>query len=711
MKNLKYLLGGVLALSGLLVSCNKEKVNALTESGVKEVSANFVLSVATGSASKQTADNVQRASNFLGIDNARIYAFSTDIDGVPYVDSSVNAANKVYKLGTLYSSNQISAEDNESSSSNRILQLSVPINTDAMLFYGTLINENPGRKQGKVDVYYNDTPANIHFDLASRLGSNSTSYAQTEALMVYVINRIMKTEVDALTTGDFRGYTNLPPLSWQQLGIQYEINNELYGRTGTKVDLAPLAENLGKTFSVMTYIKPGEYRAGYSKAIQSMVSDLAKVAVATIGATATDAEEANAQRLAEKIYFRIEQYFAANDEYLDISTIKGRVVNDFSLMTESTWNSQFEYAANLNGFPYEDFGLPIGVAQLQYDRNDVDFFSYKLPNDALLSQGNQFDPTHYMFPAQLMYYVNSGLRVTSKDDLSVADYPNGTIPWMDDISVGNKWTAGGWVKNAKVSSSTRGVAIRDNIKYGVALLQTNVAWGKDGDTPINYLYDNRKAMTNNIENDRKFSTANAHFVLKGVLIGGQNPRMGWQYIKRGASGDPAGFDYVIYDDHIPYTNIPTSQPNYTLVFDNYDASLPDNGQANVYVALEIQNNGDDFWGRDNLVRSGNTFYLVGCLSADKLVPGSTITWPSDYQIPPIYGVDGEAVPSGKTAGASKQIPRVFIQDFMTKVTFRIGETSLHNAYVTTPDLRSTQMSLGLSVDLNWETGYEYDIEF
>jgi hypothetical protein len=60
---------------------------------------------------------------------------------------------------------------------------------------------------------------------------------------------------------------------------------------------------------------------------------------------------------------------------------------------------------------------------------------------------------------------------------------------------------------------------------------------------------------------------------------------------------------------------------------------------------------------------------------------------------------------------SKQIPRVFIQDFMTKVTFRIGHLSLQKAYVTVPDLRSSQMSLGLSVDIQWQNGFEYDIEF
>ena len=44
---------------------------------------------------------------------------------------------------------------------------------------------------------------------------------------------------------------------------------------------------------------------------------------------------------------------------------------------------------------------------------------------------------------------------------------------------------------------------------------------------------------------------------------------------------------------------------------------------------------------------------------------------------------------------------------MTTANFVINETSLQHAYVTVPDLRSTQISLGLSVDLNWRAGLDF----
>jgi hypothetical protein len=48
---------------------------------------------------------------------------------------------------------------------------------------------------------------------------------------------------------------------------------------------------------------------------------------------------------------------------------------------------------------------------------------------------------------------------------------------------------------------------------------------------------------------------------------------------------------------------------------------------------------------------------------------------------------------------------------MTSATFKIGATSLQNAYTTIPDLRASQISLGLSVDLNWREGLNFNVNF
>ena len=49
-----------------------------------------------------------------------------------------------------------------------------------------------------------------------------------------------------------------------------------------------------------------------------------------------------------------------------------------------------------------------------------------------------------------------------------------------------------------------------------------------------------------------------------------------------------------------------------------------------------------------------------------------------------------------------------MSDYMT--TLKLTIKSLKNAYNTIPDLRSTKLQLGLSVDLDWQAGLQFDVE-
>ena len=152
---------------------------------------------------------------------------------------------------------------------------------------------------------------------------------------------------------------------------------------------------------------------------------------------------------------------------------------------------------------------------------------------------------------------------------------------------------------------------------------------------------------------------------------------------------------MVYDNDLPSTAIPTTSgnENYTMVWDNYTT---DATQNTVYVALELTNNsGKDFWGMNNLIRNGASFYLIGKLDPNNA--SNTITWPTKYALPP-YNTDGSTI----------QTPRIFIQDYMTTANFVIGEESLKQALVSVPDLRASHLSLGLSVDLSWSNGLNFE---
>ena len=393
--------------------------------------------------------------------------------------------------------------------------------------------------------------------------------------------------------------------------------------------------------------------------------------------------------MAYSIKVRIEKYFTgltaentttfhAIGTVSEVGTIAGSLKEGGIVSDQTDFDSKFSTVSDndLRGFPGY-FGLPEGAAQLAVSGEGV--FSYKTTNNSLLGSGTMA-ASNYMYPSELLYFDNSALRVNDAEK-QANDYPNGYNTWNT-----NEWT--GWT-TGPVVSSTRSVAVKNNINYGVAMLKSTVSLNGTS------FQDNRKALVPDEENQVLDDTDVGKFTLTGILVGGQIKQLGWDYLaKTPATAD--NWNYVIYDNQIPNDGkIPTTsgKENYTLVFDNYNSTI--GTQSDVYVALEFVNNSEKtFYGKGNIVPVGGTFYLVA-----KLALGSnTITaWDANYAIPPY-----------NDSGASKQITRIFVQDFMTSVNFKIGNTSLQNAFVTMPDLRSTQTSLGLSVDLNWQTGLSFE---
>ena len=771
-----------LALVGAMVlaaaACQREQLattEAPEETGVKEVATNFVLNVSSAPNTKMTADAVQQNHNFRGMNYAHLYVYNTGmVTSDPQTTKTAyvlktnddtywtDANSKYYDLGKLYSSTTVTNtgdgadNTNNKQSSNRVLQLSIPVGTDAVLFYGKAEkaeNSKPADYGGtNMDATKFDKDPGKIIIAAQKILDTPAKVAQYDAtadLMIYLINDILSMDVPD-KTGELYGFpghtypvvhpaTDIKPeyitydgdgyrsLSWNALGHQYEIQVKgaqsrysVEAGFGMGRTIAGLEEVLGRCYYLFTDIRDGEYRTGSSGAVKRMIADMYKVINDAYEATPTNEYEANAKRLADAILKRAKVYFSIENkgEYFALSELETALGTD--------WKSSWDNAKDLNGYPFEDFGIPRGAAQLAFGKEGgdaltmggsvvrpdlldnttnkytTDFFYYLHPNKPLVNYNmDEFEPRKYLQPAELWYYANSPIRVTNKTDLLVSEYPNGVTPWSTEAS----WTSGGWNANGKVVSSTRGVAVKNSINYGVALLKSSVA------VPNDYYYDNRALLTDDVT-DRKILKDDLNFEWYGVLVGGVNPRMNWQFTRYYTSGNNheglgnlSLFDGVIYDP-IAGKAVPTTagEENYTLVYDNYNSS---GTQDKVYIALEFKNNGDPFWGKHNLIPKDGFFYLVGEIPAPAL-EALAGKWPTDHQIPPVYGVNGEAIPDGKVAGESKQIPRVFVQDFMTSITFKFKADALKHAYYTMPDLRASQMSFGLSVDLQWIPGLVYD---
>lgn len=712
-KNLFYTFAGAIALSGAvgLSSCSSSDDtmadNPNFNSVTNEVTAQFVLNVssATSGTTRQSSETVQRNSNFRGMQDAKLIGLSTGHSSwlAPYDGGTTTgySVNKTFDLGLLYGATAVSntGTNNADNSSRRILELSIPLQTDAMLVYARAILSGNDEANGKVMATITPNPENITFELVSRIGDRQTRYNETCNLAALIINRILKSEVAAADAGvyTYGGKTNvggLPAISWRGIGKTLKDG-------GT---LPPLQENLASLYNTVTTIGSGEVRAGSASAICSMIFHINQVISATLAATSTTDGELNAQRLAELIKGRIDNYFDVRTtetatEFRNIgnastpNTIINGLVTVAGVMTIDEYNASYGAIehGDLMGFP-TSFNIPLGAAQLYFTDFNADAstggFSYTNPSTSLLDLSATIDPAHYMYPSELLYFDNSSLYVSDADK-AAAEYPNGYSSWD-----GYAWTTNSWT-NGAVASTTRSVAVKNNINYGVAMLQTKVAL--DGSS----FADNRNAIVTSEANQVLTTEDIQKMQLTGVIVGGQNHQLGWNYLAK--ANETTDWDYAIFDNQIPGSGvIPTGvgNENYTLVFDNYHSG-DQSAQTDVLVALEFQNNsGIDFYGKGNLVRQGGKFYLIGKLELGTGATAKTISsWPATYPIPPYTD-----------AGASRQITRVFVQDYLTTATFKIGATSLQNAFVTVPDLRVSQTSLGLSVDLNWRSGLSFDVD-
>lgn len=311
-----------------------------------------------------------------------------------------------------------------------------------------------------------------------------------------------------------------------------------------------------------------------------------------------------------------------------------------------------------NIFP-ADFNLPDGAVQVTLGADNK--WSFKSP--AVQVGGARIDYAKIAYPAALYYTVNTPVKANDKASTGLAD---GLWPNKDAWTAGNATWGEGWT--GEVKNSTRTIALEKAIQYGVANLKTTVTLKTAN------LDDNAKDQGGQVADQN--IAANGNLKLTGVLVGGQPQYVGWNFTAPAATS----FDYTVYDNKIDKSvaDLTTTQsnPNYTLVLDNYKAEQ----EKVVYVVLEFENNtGVDFYGFDGMVANGGKFYLVGKLDMEKV---------------------SDANKNGQT--------HIFVQDHTTVANFTIKD--LKNAYNTIPDLRSTSVSVGLAVNLTWEAGIQFDVE-
>ena len=722
---------GAIALAGTfsITSCSSESGLAVEDNptydpNTKEVTTDFVFNVATGNttSTRMTAANTQATLTeaFRGIDKAYLMTFALPNNGSHVGDAQ--SASKNYSLGNVLTAGYLDPNGTGSTpKSRRVLELALPTGTNTLMFWGKAIKNGTDNAQGKVTWNISQNLAETSIELGRRIPADNTTSGQTafgqyQDLMAKALTKI----VQAQTSYDvnYGAVNKQGTLKWSDYvtvsgtGSTATMAVKTTDPSNSEVAMCPLGEILGNAFYQMNKIYDKEQRAGSGKAINLMIGDLALIIQKVTGATPMSIEEVIAREVGLAVQSAINGFFTnptTNCQWLAATTVK----------TNASWTpssgSDLVGSGNLNEFP-SNFNVPEGAAILGFTIHDgtqnsftysykSDIPSYAMSGDLL----GTFNVFNYRYPAELCYFGNSPVRVSNTAHIT-SEYPDGASNWEND-----PWTTD-WTANGKVLSTTRSVAMQHNINYGTALMRTTVKYG------VSELKDNNKAIQQErkgvVEDDQTIdvSSSGGLFTLTGVLIGGVEATMGWNYIAKEATPT---FNNFIYDKDIPNTAIPaygsgSSQPVYTLVWDNWNQANQGGDQNDVYIALEFVNNsGKDFWGWNNLIRNGATFYITGKLdpdvtTTDKLTAlgknaaqyaadkSLGITWPTNYALPP-YDNSGNTIKKR----------RVFIQDYTTNASFVIGETSLQKALVALPDLRSTQISLGLSVDLEWSNGLDF----
>lgn len=351
------------------------------------------------------------------------------------------------------------------------------------------------------------------------------------------------------------------------------------------------------------------------------------------------------------------------------NAIRAKIAESF---TATTGTDGYVTLAYKEGSPYSTYpnniNLPDGAVQLSFDATNK--FTYAATSN--LTGIQNLNASKICFPASIYYFQSSDLAATAKEletnqwPTTTTNWTAATAPWLKDATN----LADGWT--ASVQPTTRSIAMRQNINYGVANLATTVKCGAAS------LPDNTDlTVTDPSEFSGTVAVPTEGFPVTGLLIGGQPTKVGFNF--QPASND--AFDYTIYDKNltgIVAKNGAASAVNYTIVLPN-DKGRGVADQNKVNVAIELTNNSVvAFRGADGIIPAGGKFYLVGQLD------------PKDHNVTNVAN------------------PAVFMSDYMTTMNLTIK--SLKSAYNTIPDLRSTKLQLGLSVDLDWQAGLQFDVE-
>lgn len=551
---------------------------------------------------------VQKNANFRGIDNISLIPFAITGDNVSSTDT--REGNQNITLPNATANTLLTNQLTQTGNAHVYNDVSVPVGTNAFLFYGKAVDANAGKNASTTDEMF-------QYGTLKANGLSEAKLSDVSFTPVAIAATPSTTKGDAIATY----LTNIANATADGGNAWSSVTED--AGSGQGKALATLYKN----FTSMT--------AGSSKNIQLAVQDLYTSLVGLKDQT--------------------------EDNKNIIAAIKTAITN--ATYASASTDNKLTFTDVISGYP-EDNNLPDGAATVTWNDNDKKFTVNT--DKSVLDDGTSIAAmSSYVYPANLWYFVNTKIKTDNAERNGdyVADNTWKTI--LDKYAN----------DNATVQTSTRSIALKNQIQYAVGRLDTKV-------TLASTLYDHTGAAV---------TPNNAGFPIKSVLVGGQKA-VDWEFVPVSATD---ATQYTIYDKDVPTGMASTSNGsavNHTLVLETAE-------KQPVYMVVELENNtGSDFAGHNgDIIKAGANFYMVA-----KLDPASTTS--------------GEV--TQPSTGTSTNLTKVFQQDYVTTANLTIlengSDVSNHDkglgaAYNVIPDLRTPALSIGLSVDLNWQTGLTFNI--
>lgn len=646
-----YALMSAIALTGAICfsACSSkddltEEVNSTFDPATNTIKANFSLALTSSlkrgaPSTRMSSVNTQASGNFLGMKNIALIPFDilekiAPSSGGVLPTRIAGASNVNIPTSISASTSQIHAVDY--SYNYHFLDVIVPVGTGAFLFYGLAEN--------------------------AILPSDGSATAADK-----FANGILDTGTADFTTGNPEDFHfDLVPIHTETaedaqctalLNYIAAIAAAADATDASKTWASSTDETLQGLYTAFTGMK-----AGSANAIRQVVRDL---------------------------YSSI--YLNADGVSVAIADAIKTHASDVMAGDPATKTGALEFDATIgeaaNTYP-RNINLPDGAAVIEWSTATP-----KTPSAVVTGNKSKgiAGLNKYVFPASLPYFANSTIRVSnSKKDAAYTTYSS----WSDILSSYDAWVDG----SKAVTSSTRDIALTDDVQYGVGRLELKVKAsdaldGTDKTATGGANNDGKKVLYD--RNGAEVVIPEGGFPVTGVFIGAQRG-VKWDFtpvdaVQAGGGSTEIINEYTIYDNAVSGINAGT-----TAVGANHTLAMETDPGASVNIAVELENNsGQTFMGEDGIVPANGRFYLVAELKV----------------------VDG-------TQPSSITLNQIFKQDYRTNVNLTIKPNTTNTgtstnpnyaeglgaAYNTIPDLGTPTLRLGFSVDLTWEQGLTFNLE-